>query len=657
MKESTASRLLWTFVLSTLCLIGVVIFQLDALEERAVAHNQQLRLLGEAAERTAFELKRLQAGGSSGATAATGSAAAGCELGQLLHPEVKDFLSERDTHWPPPGAPTSGELRVGWSRGDPKGFNWMIENAAELGSYIVNYADTALADRNRWTDPNVWHGEVACRVEITDDFKEFTIYLRRGIKWHVPSAVDVNDPKFAWLKGEHELTAHDYVFMFDMLQNPQVENGFAKQAYQDLESWRAHDDYTLVVRWKRRTYLSTTATLGVVALPRFLYAFSQDGKPYPKETLGLRFNQHWYNNKGYVGAGAYRFVRYQPGQSIVLERNEEFFGEKPAISRISYPIYTDQTQTVLRLKANELNFASLQAGQYREEFLQWQDKPKQTWPNSPFLNGTLRCEVINAPVFDYIGWNGAKPLFADPRVRTAMTLALRRKEIVEKVFAGLGEVAMGPYIPETGYHDPTVDPLEFNLERAKALLAEAGFSDSDGDGLLDKQLGGVKQPFEFTLLIYGSSQEYLALANIFKDDLIKIGVRLKIEAAEWSLMQKRMDEKKFDAFTGAWGLSWDTDPYQIWHSSQADVPKGSNRIGFRNTEVDSLIEQLRGTFDETERRQMLRKVHRIIYDAQAYTFVRRRKDAYCWHSSVKNVVFAKARPQADFFPWYVEGGP
>lgn len=654
MKDGRRSRyVVFGALLVGVGLLLVAVFQLNSLEKRFVIQNEQLRMLGENTERIAAEVKRLKVGGTSTQAASSDS----CKIDKVLHPEVENFLKPRDIRWPPEGATTDGVFQRGWSSGDPKGFNWMIENAGDLLELIVNYVDAPLADRNRYDNPEHWHGELACRVEITDDFKEYTFYLRRGVKWHVPGGVDVNDPKYAWLKGEHELTAHDFVFGFDMLMNPQVQNGFMKNYFQDLESWKAVDDYTLVVRWKKKTYVSITATLSAQALPRFLYAYSQDGKPYPKETIGLKFNQHWYNNKGYVGVGPYRMVKYKPGSTIELERNDDYYGDPPAIQRIVYPIYTDRNQTLLRLKADELSFGLLREGQYREEVLQWQDKPKAERPkNNPFLNGKIHCEVVRRPIYSYIGWNADKPLFSDAKVRTAMTLAFRRREIIKKVFAGLGDVAVGPYLPETGYHDPNIDPLEFDLDRAKKLLTEAGWKDSDGDGVLDKDIEGKKTPFEFSLLIYGNSPEWTALANIFKEDLLKIGVRMTVEAAEWSLMQKKMDEKQFDAFTGAWLLSWDTDPYQIWHSSQADTPKGSNRVGFRNKEADKLIEKLRETFDEPKRKEMLRRVHRIIYDEQAVSFFRRRKTPYCYSNKVKAVRFAKIRPMADSLPWYVVGG-
>lgn len=635
-------------VSAALLVLGIV--QLNSLEKQVIVQAQQLRSLGEATEKVSGELKRIQ----------SGSPAVGKEQTdgvypdvKLLHPEVENFLEPRDTHWPPEGATTDGVLARGWSTGDPKGFNLVIENAADLTA-LAHYIIGRLAQRNRWTDPNKWHGDLAWRTEITNDFKEYTFYLRQDIKWHPVGGVDLNDPKYEWLNKEHTLTAHDFVFALDMILHPQVENGALKNYYQEIESYEAIDNHTLVVRWKKKTYQSLTATLSLYPLPRFLYAFAEDGTEHPKETLGLRFNQHWYNNKGIVGVGPYRFVSYQPGVKIVVERNEDYFGEKPAIKRFDYPIYTDSKQTVLKLKASELNFGGLRPSQYREEVQKWQGRPKDQLPkNNPFTNGNLICETSDYPAYSYIGWNGDKAIFKDPRVRTAMTLALNREDLVDKVFVGLGSVANGPFLPSTGYLDPDIDPLAFDLERAKKLLAEAGWSDTDGDGLLDKEMGGQRQPFEFTLLIVANSPEYTSLSNIFKEDLLKIGVKMKVEAAEWSLMQKRMNEKQFDAFTGGWAMGWENDPYQLWHSSQADVPKGSNRVGFRNPEADTIIEKLRDTFDPAERKRMFRRLHRLIYDAQAYSFLRVVKAAYCWHKDVQMTQLAKVFPIADSNPWWV----
>ena len=641
-------------VASTLAIIGLLAvsaLQLHAVEARLLAQSQQIRVLGEATERMAAKLERLQ-----GNVALDPAAPARPSLEKVLHPEVKDFFSPKATHWPPPGAKTNGLIVWDWFSGDPKGFNPVIETSADLRDKLRSYIEAGLGQRNRWTDPDQYYGDLAWRVEVTEDYKVFTFYLRQGVQWHPVSGVDLTSPRYAWLNKDHELTAHDFVFYFDMLMHPQVQNGFIKNYFEQLESWKALDDYTFQVRWKRTEAGNVEQTLLVTPLPRFLYAYSEDGTPIPEATLGQAFNQHWYNNRGLVGTGPYRMREYVPGSHITLERNEKYFGETPAIKTVRYSMYTDRTQTVLKLKSGELSFGQLRTGQYREEVQRFAGLPEAQRPkDSPFLNGLIQCDVVEQLSYQYIGWNAELPMFADRRVRTAMTLATNRFEIVDKVFSGLGSVARGPFLESTGYLAPDVKPLPFDLKRAAALLAEAGWADSDGDGLLDKaDAAGKRTSFEFTLLIQNNSPEWASAANVIKEDLLSIGVKMGVESAEFGTLLKRLDDKQFQAYVGGWAMLWSTDPYQIWHSSQASVPKGSNRVGFRNPQADQLIEQLRVTLDRAKRTELLRAFHRIVHEEQPYTFMYTPKIPYCHKNTIKGVTFAKERPVADFQLWWSE---
>jgi peptide/nickel transport system substrate-binding protein len=629
-------------------LLAVSALQLHAVEARLLTQGQQIRVLGEATERMAAKLDRLEGG------AVASGARPQPSPEHVLHPELKDFLSPKETHWPPPGARTNGVIAMDWFTGDPKGFNPVLENTADLNDRLRNYVESRLAQRNRWTDPDKFYGDLAWRVEVTDDYKEFTFYLRKGVKWHPVTGVDLTQPRYAWLNKEHELTAHDFVFYFDMLMHPQVNNGFIKNYFEQLESWKALDDYTLQVKWKKTEAGNVEQTLITAPLPRFLYAYAEDGTPIPEATLGLAFNQHWYNNRGLVGTGPYRMSQYVPGSHIQLERNEDYYGELPAIKSVRYPIYTDLTQTVLKLKSGELSFGQLRAGQYREEVQQYAALPEAQRPkDNPFLNGTIQCDVVDQATYSFIGWNADKPLFSDRRVRTAMTLAINRQEIITKVFNGMGQVARGPFLETSNYLAPEIKPLPFDLQRSAALLKEAGWVDTDRDGLLDRADGsGKRTPFVFTLLINASRPEWASAANVIKEDLLGIGVKMSIEAAEWSLMGKRMEERKFDAYTGAWALPWSTDPFQVWHSSQADTPKGSNRVGFRNKKADALIEELRVTLDPAKRTELMRAFHRVLHEEQPYTFMFIPKIPFCHRNTIQNAVYAKERPLQDFQVWW-----
>jgi len=628
-------------------------FQLYTLEQRLMLQSRQLQSLGESSDRVAGRVDALR---QSGWEPGAGRAGTSDEVtAKILYPDRPNLLQTDDFSVANPDAPQDQTLVRGWASGDPNSFNPFSQNAADVSYGIEHYTLESLAKRARWTDPARFVQGLAWRVSANEDFTEFIIYLRRGVKWHVPAGLDLSEPENAWLRGPHELTASDVVFTFDIARNPQLESVW-KSFFQEVESVEAIDDYTVRVKWQQSLYTNFLTTVGFAILPEFLWAYDQVGERFPEETLGVRINQHWYGHLGTVGTGPYRMTAYEPGARIRLERNEDYWGPKPAIKRLDYPIYTDPNRTLLMLKAHEVQAGGLRPSEYRDEVLRWEDEPAESRPDSPFLDGRIQCTRMRRFAYSYLGWNADKALFSDARVRTAMTQAFNRQQIIDDIYLGLGEVAIGPFNPDTDFNDPNVPLLPFDLEAAAALLAEVGWIDSDDDGLLDRDTDGdgVREPFEFTLLLYANSPEYTALANIFKQDLLDIGVRMKIDAVEWSLMQKRMDEKQFDAFTGGWGMGWESDPYQIWHSSQADIPKGSNRVGFREPEVDRLILELRASFDPDERVALYREIHRRIADAQAYTFFRIPHAVYCWWSEVKGVMFPKVAPQIDSEPWWID---
>ena len=118
-------------------------------------------------------------------------------------------------------------------------------------------------------------------------------------------------------------------------------------------------------------------------------------------------------------------------------------------------------------------------------------------------------------------------------------------------------------------------------------------------------------------------------------------------------MVERMEEKDFDAYTGGWVLGWESDPYQIWHSSQADEPQSSNRVGFRNAEADRIIEEARRTFDPEARSALFHRFHQIVYDEQPYTFWFSGMEVGAWGADVENVNFSPLRPFPSNRNWFL----
>ena len=156
----------------------------------------------------------------------------------------------------------------------------------------------------------------------------------------------------------------------------------------------------------------------------------------------------------------------------------------------------------------------------------------------------------------------------------------------------------------------------------------------------------------FQLLIMSDSPSFEAIATILKDNCRKIGVRVEIMPAKWSLMLDKMNKKDFDAVILGWAMGWKDDPYQIWDSSQAEVPNSSNSIGYENAEADKLIAELRVTMDASKQVEIYRKFHRVIYEDQPYTFLFMDKATAGYDSRLQDVQFYKIRPCYDAREWF-----
>ena len=508
----------------------------------------------------------------------------------------------------------------------------IVDNAGNI-SELYRYVNRGLAWRRR-DDPDSFIGEAAYRIEVNEDYTEYHVWLRDGVKWHRP-AVSYEDSRYDWLDVDHYLRADDFVFFFEVISNPEINAPHLRNYYEDLERIEVIDDDEFIVHWEKPYFNSLDSTLTLEPLPRWLYAYDEDGNPYSEDEFAAAFNQHWYSN-GMVGIGPYRFVRYEPNVAVQLERFEDYYDEKPPIREMTFRIIGDANTRINNLLSGDIAFTEFLPMQYQQFVI--------NRGSEAFHDGTIEHSAYQGAIYRYLGWNADRPLFADRRARLAMTHAFNRQQIIDDIFHGLGRIQTGNFFLDGPYSNPNVEPWPFDLERAADFLTQAGWVDSDGNGVRDKVVDGNNLEFSFTMTCYGYRQEFMAAMEIYKSDLESIGVRMQIEGVEWPIMIERMQDKDFDAYTGGWLLSWESDPYQIWHSSQADVPQGSNRVGFRNEEADQIIETARVTFDTSERRRLFHRFHEILHEEQPYTFFFSPRDLAAWRSNLENVHFAVVRP-------------
>ncbi|MDD3118732.1 MAG: peptide-binding protein [Victivallales bacterium] len=508
---------------------------------------------------------------------------------------VADNIANREFFVP--DAPSGGRL-VGSIASETKNLNAIINNEATAAAFW-ELANCSLADRN-YAHPEQFQPMLAESWEVSPDKLTFHIKLRHGVLWH-----DFTDPVSGKVWKDVEVTADDFKFYLDVIKNPDVDCAPIRTYLADIDRIEVIDKYEFKVIWKKRYFLAEVQTLGLQPLPRHFY------HAYPGAFDGKKFNDDHRRNRVIVGCGPYRFDRWEKGQRIVFTRWEKYFGRNygvmPKLKELVYDVIKHPNTAFQSLLAQKLDRLGLSPEQWHTRTAGPEFGPQ----------GTLEKFRYPGLSYAYIGYNLRNPLFQDKRVRQALTMLVDRQRILKEVLFGLGRIVTGPFFIDSPYYDRSVPPYPFAPARAKAQLAALGWKDSDGDGILDKD--GKK--FSFTMLQVTSSTLQQKMLAIIKEDFAGAGIEMNLQSVEWSVYVQRLEQKSFDACTLMWALSFESDPYQLWHSSQADESGSSNHIGFKNREADKLIEEIRTTFELSRRIELCHRFHRLLHEEQPYTFL------------------------------------
>jgi len=245
-------------------------------------------------------------------------------------------------------------------------------------------------------------------------------------------------------------------------------------------------------------------------------------------------------------------------------------------------------------------------------------------------------------------------MFSDRRVRQALSHAFPKHRVIDEVFFGLGQPQVGNVHPDSDYyHEGLQDQdYDYDLNRAQELLFEAGWEDSNGDGLLDKMINGERHDFRFEIKYYANSPEWDRTLGIYQSQLRKLGIEMKTLPLEWKLLVRVYEDRDFDAVGGGWRMGYEVDFEQLWHSKFADEPRSSNHCGFRNPEADVLAEQLRETFDFEERKRIAREFQEIIHREQPYTFFKSSESVFAWQNRGPQALGGVAEALDKLHPFY-----
>ncbi len=453
-------------------------------------------------------------------------------------------------------------------------------------------------------------GDLASSWQISPDCRDLVFNLRRDVRW----------------QDGQPFTAADVVFTYRTMTDPRTPTAY-REDFAAVDSVEDVDPYTVRIHY-RQPYAKAVQSWGIWMLPKHVL------EPWVRAG---RLREAPQNRTGPIGTGPYRFREWKSGDKVVLVANHDYFGGTPYISRVVYRVIPSQATIFLELKAKGVDLAPLTALQYRRQT----DYPAFRKAYDKYRYSDNR--------YTYLGFNLRDPRFADRRVRQAFAYAIDKRELIDGVLMGLGHGATGPYRPGTWAYDAEVAAYPHDPARARRLLAEAGWKETNSEGLLTRN----GQPFTFELLTNQGNEERRKVAEIVQAELRDIGVGVEIRTVEWAaLLKEYIRKRNFQAIILGWGTGIDPDQYDVWHSSKT-APDELNYISYKNPEVDELLEKGRSSCLEQERLPYYRRLQEVLADDQPIVFLYYRDTLAAVSSRVHGIVPAPGGITYNFPRWFV----
>ncbi|MAF90490.1 MAG: peptide ABC transporter substrate-binding protein [Bdellovibrionaceae bacterium] len=478
-----------------------------------------------------------------------------------------------------PNAPVGGTVYFDLG-GEPATLN-PYTSTDGYSQIIHAYVFDTMTTRNPDTyevEPNL-----AEKFEISKDGLSFTFYLRKDAKFHDGKPISTEDVKFS----------------YESIMNPDYKAIVLRPFYTFITDVIVHDSHKITFKVKEKYFKNIDFIGGMPILEKSKYG-------NPKKSM----------NKKLYGSGPYILDQWQKGRKIILKRNDKWWGFKLDSNKglynykkIVYRFVRENNVKVEMLKKGTLDFLAMRPIAFEKLAV------GEAWGKKVFK---VKAENKAARGYGFVGWNLNSPKLNDSKVREALSLLLDRNFIVDKFLYNLYEPITGPWNQHSMYADSSVKADSFDPQKALKLFREAGWKDSDKNGVLDKMINGKK--VDMSLTIITAADETLKILTTYKEEAKKVGVDIDLKLVEWQTLKKLRSERKYEGMALAWGGIVHLDPHQIFHSDNA-VAGGSNFVDYKNKEVDKLIDKARGIMSNKERAPLLKKVFKQIAMDRPYLFM------------------------------------
>ncbi|MBT4036247.1 MAG: hypothetical protein HOE61_16085 [Candidatus Marinimicrobia bacterium] len=546
--------------------------------------------------------------------------------------------------------PREGGTLVLAESAEPEHLNTYTSTSA-AATRVLDYIYETLLDYNYET----WRFDrpsLAQSFSISEDGYTFTFKIRENVYWH----------------DGQPLTADDVLFSIKAVLNPFVDCAPMRSSFSKVVSASTNGSHEFIITSSETYFRNQEILGGFHIIPKHIWdpeglldRFNVADLLNPsvtREEAAIKefadaFNTHPQGRpvgegaEPIIGSGPWKFDKWITGDYISYVRNDNYWNadstflkgyseEGAYLDKVIVKSISDATARLTALKAGEIDFIPrMRAVQYF------------TQTNTPaFLKKFQKVSYV-VPAYSYVGWNNDKPYFSDKRVRQAMTMLIDRESYNKYVSYGMGIPTIGPFYIYGEQYNHNIERWPYDPQRAVELIEEAGWIDHDGDGIRDKD--GIPFDFIFSVSAGSTSSKYLAL--MLKEDLRKVGIVVNIRQLEWSVYVENLRDRQFDVVSLLWIGGLEADPYQIWHSDNIG-DRGSNYMGFRHAEADSLIETARFELDKEKRNAMYFRLQEIFHEEQPYTFMFYQRDPGAYLKEFHGVKWIPVRPAYKLYSWW-----
>jgi len=508
------------------------------------------------------------------------------------------------------GSPAAGGTVVVGLLSDVQSWNpYLCEDLGTANLLALVYPSLAVEQPDYHQHPPSFEPALARSWTWSEDHLELVLSLDPSARWSDGVPITSADVVFTW----RAQTSLDVAWLFSAAKD-------------GIDAVEAVDEHTVQVTFNHR-------------YPYQLMDLN-DGPVIPAHAWSAIPFADWHDvdwREHVVAGGPFTLAGHTPQQQIILEGNPGFDRPGlPRLNRLVFRIVPSDRSLVTQLLAGGLDFVrSVPASEVQR--IQAAD--------------TLELVVYDGRSYTHICWNTERPQLADPAVRRALTMAIDRQTLIDVVYAGFARIGIGPVLSSFWAFNHDLEPLPFDPAAARALLADAGWRDTNGDGIVDRD----GRPLTIELLAPAENEVRQDLALLVQEDLRRVGVAASPRIVEWGTLLAALDDGDFDGVINLWEEPTQIDLGEIWHSP----PPGEATFNFgryRNPEVDRLLEEVAGIADFADQKPILDRIQELIVADQPYTFLVENVQLSAHSTRLAGAEINAATPYFNADEWFVTTG-